>query len=240
MFNIPTDMEQDVDSLGGAGRVKESDVYEFTVENAYTGQSDKGSYFVQFDLTSAQGRHSERVYFTNKAGDVFFKDKESGAKKPLPGYILVNGISLLTTSHKIEEVYGKTEKKVIPVYDFDLKRTVDTEVNMITPMVGKTFKGGIIAAIEDKNTLVNGEYVPTGETRETVSLDKVFRSKDNKTPNEILAQEPEAAFMDRWLTKNKGVVLNKAKGAKGAQGTNGLPQVGASAPAATSAPNLFG
>ncbi len=239
MFNVPSNMQSETDSLGGGNKIEASAIIDFTIENAYTRRASTGSYCVRLELKSDQGYHSETLTIADSSGKVSsFRD---GNEIPMRGYTIANHISQMTTGQTITDMYQATERKTIKVRDFALQKDVDTEVDMIVGLVGKTFRAGTLVTEENKQLRdpATNKYAndPSGATVRRVRLDKIFRVRDNLTAVEILAQETEPKFYTSWVEKNAGQVHNRVREVAGAQGTAGLPQAGA---AAAAAPNLFG
>ena len=82
-----------------------------------------------------------------------------------------------------------------------------------------------------------GNWVPSGETRESNEVDKFFDSENGMTITEIEAGSIEAKFVKKWATKNRGVTKNKAKGATAAV-TSPKPGTGVAQPVGGD-PDLF-
>ena len=72
-----------------------------------------------------------------------------------------------------------------------------------------------------------GEYKPTGETRDENVIEKVFHDPTKMTVVEARQGATEPVFYEKWLSKNKGQVRNKAKGADGKDAQSGRPGGGA-------------
>lgn len=141
-------------------------------------------------------------FYINKAGD----------KKYLPGYLHANHLCLLTTKKEISSL--STEEKVISLYDFAAKANVPTKVNMVPDLLGKTVTLGIIKQVVDKNTKTDdGRWVATGETREENQVDRLFRSSDGRTVNEIKDNINPGVFLQQWADKWTGVTKTKTSGA---------------------------
>jgi len=112
------------------------------------------------------------------------------------------------------------EKKTIKIYDPELKKEMPKEVPVLLDLLGEDITCGVLKQVVDKTSKnASGEYVPTGETREVNEIDKFFRTSDKLTIAEIVAESTEATFYNKWVEKNKGKVVNKAKGVAGNTGS---------------------
>lgn len=239
--NIDTSgMEQSKDSLGGFSLL-DSDVYAGEIKLAFVGAADSGarSLTVHVALDSGQ-EYRETVYFTSgteKGGNPYYV--RDGKKIPLPGFTTANDLALLSTGFEL--LKQDAEEKVVKLYNKEAGGEIPTKVMALTGMHGKRVKLGIVKNIEDKTAknAATGQYEPTGETRETNNIDKVFHAESNKTVSEFTSGAEAAEFHDKWLDKNKGQVRNRAKGVAG---KTGVPGQGAptGAPAGTPGKSLFG
>lgn len=220
------------DSLGGS-RVLDTNVYKFKVQHAYATKSSGGAVGLAVNLKGEAGQELRQTFWmtsgTAKGCKNFYEDK-NGEKQYLPGFILANSLCLLTVGQEISSL--DTETKVIPLYNADAKAEVPTKVDMIMDLIGKEILAAVVRQTVDKTKKndATGVYEPTGETREENEIEKFFRERDRMTTAEIRAQAETASFIDTWITKNAGVVRNKAKGSTGNAGSAGLP-VAPAAPA---------
>lgn len=128
----------------------------------------------------------------------------------------------------------ETETKVVNLYSSEAKAEVPTNVEMLTELLGKQVLGGLIKQVVDKTAKdAAGNYQPTGETREENELDKLFRERDGKTTAEILAQAPEAVFIETWKKKWVGQVKDKSTKTAG---STGAPKAAGAAATGTAKP----
>ena len=117
---------------------------------------------------------------------------------------------------------------------------------MLVDLIGQPLFLGIVQQTVDKNQKneSTGEYEPTGETRDENVIEKVFHDPSKMTVVEARQGSTEPVFFEKWLSKNKGNIRNKAKGADGKGGAQsgrpggGAPQSGNGGQKKTS--SLFG
>lgn len=225
------------DVLGGGGAV-DSGVYTGTIKLAYAGMSSGGarSLTVHLDLDGREYR--EVLYVTNKQKQNYYE--KDGKKSPLPGFTVANDLALLATGLALSE--QEIEEKVVKLYDFDAKAEVPTKVQAMTSLHGRAISVGILKQLEDKKKKNDStqQYEPTGETRETNVIDKVFHAETGKTVSEYTAKVAEAEFQGKWKAKNDGVVRNKTTGATGKVGTPGQRAANDGGATKTASKSLFG
>lgn len=239
MFNNLTDqgLEKAEDRLGGGFSVRETDIYTFKIKAAYAGKSQGGAMNVSLIAVDSQGEYRETIYITNRKGENFFV--KDGKKIPLPGFTIINDLCLIATGEPLSE--QETEEKVINLYDFEAKKEVPTSVPMIMALLDAEVSLSIQKNLEDKNVKNDaGDYVPSGETRDTNTIGKVFHTETKMTVVEALEGAEEAKFWDAWLEKNKGKVFDRTK-----KDTGGGKPVGARPTPTAGAkeggrPSLFG
>lgn len=218
-------LEEEKDVLGGGSRILDTDVYDFKIKLAYMGQSKGGANNVNFVFETADSRElKQTIYVTSgqaKGCKTYYT--KNGKNFPLPGFSQVNAICLLTVGKEIGDL--DTEEKVINLWDFDAAAEVPTKVPMLMDLLNQDITLAVFKQIVDKNVDDGaGNWVPSGETREENEVDRVFRTRDGLTVNEIKANETEPKFKAAWVEKWQGEVKNKAKGAKAGGGsTAGAP-----------------
>lgn len=219
------DVKGNEDVVGGYASYP-SDIYEATVKVAYAGKaakSDAQNITVILDLNGKE--YNETIYFTNKQKEIFYKDKQSGEKKELPGFSTINELCLLTTDKELFE--QATEDKIVEIYDFDAKKKLPKSVPVLVDMIGAKVNLALLESIEDKNVQQpDGTYAPGGETRKQNSIKKFLYHADNRTVNEIKAQLDTATFAKEWADKNKGKTPDNSKGVSGNAGAPGRPDAG--------------
>jgi hypothetical protein len=224
-------IKTETDSVGGGGPVP-SGIYPSVVTMAFLQTSKSGALGVNLHLKEDGGKTIRQVIYITSGNakgnkNTFEKD---GVTSFLPGYNSIDSLCLLTVGSGLTEM--DTETKVVNVYDFDQKKEVPTEVEVIVGLLGQRIQAGIQKQIVDKNVL-NGEgkYVPSGETREVNEIDKFFRDEDGMTTAEIRGGAEEAGFYADWKKTWTGVVRNRTSnttaataGGSGTPGANAAPK----------------
>lgn len=224
--NLTTEgMEETKDVVGGGGyQPLASDVYPAMIKLAYAGKSrssDAQSITIHADINGNEFR--ETVWITSGKGVNYYVSKEDGKTRiPLPGFATIDELCLLATKEPLSA--QATEEKVVKLYNYEEKKELPTPVQVLTGLIGKQVKLGILREIVDKTARNDaGEYVPTGETRAQNVISKVFHAETNKTVNEYRHKVEEPEFCQAWISQNQGKDRNRAKGAatpaKGSTGT---------------------
>lgn len=203
-----SDIQDDKDTIGGSFTLPESGLYDATIKYAYLSKAQSGAGAVNFEFDMNGITHKETMYVTNKQGQNFYVDKKDGSKRYLPAYLNADSISLFATGKPLAEL--KDEAKVINLYNFEQKKEVPTEVPMLTELLGKTVKLGIVKERAFKQAKdASGNYVDTDEIRESATVNKVFSPKDGRTVNEVRAEQADAEFITKWKEKWEGNINDK-------------------------------
>lgn len=224
-------LEESQDRLGG-GKALETDIYTGKIKMAFAGASTRGAQFIGLEVDFPSGPYKETVYITNAKGENFFLNKQDQSKKvPLPGFTVIDDICLCTTGKPLAD--QGTEEKTIKVYDFDAKAEVPKAAQVLVELLGQEVSLAIQKVLEDKTKNDgNGNYVPTGETREVNTIVKVFNTAEKMTTVEARNGQ-DATFWDAWLEKNKGKTYDKTSKDAAAQGGQaGAPRAAGAAPQA--------
>ena len=228
------DIAAEKDSVGG-GFVLDSNVYNFTIKLAYLQKAASDALALVVHLTTEDNKDVRQQFWMTSGKEKgcknYFVDKK-GEKQYLPGFNMANSLCLLTVGKEISQMEAET--KVVNLYSSEAKAEVPTNVEMLTELLGKQVLGGLIKQVVDKTAKdAAGNYQPTGETREENELDKLFRERDGKTTAEILAQAPEAVFIETWKKKWVGQVKDKSTKTAG---TAGAPKAAGAAATGTAKP----
>lgn len=212
MFNKLSDknLEQAHDVVSSGYSPVITDIYTAIVKMAYGITSSGGALGVHLSLyLPALGReYNETIYVSDKSGNNYSIDKQSGKKRPLPGFTIINDLCLVTCDSPLASM--ETEDKLVPVYDYEEKKQVPTSVPVLTDLLGKEVYVAIFCKEENKKVKQdNGEYVATPETRMLNSIEKMMHNPSKMTVREAESGMDTATYYDAWLEANKGRVLDR-------------------------------
>lgn len=240
-------LEESEDRLGGGFQPQKTGAYDVTIKAFYAGVADSGAKNVSVIAILPDGKeYRETIYVTNKKGENFFLNKDDNSKKvPLPGFTTIDDICLAATGFPLAE--QSWEEKTIKLYDFDAKKEMNKAVMMATGVLGQPVTLGILQNLEDKTKKNDstGEYEPTGETRTTNTIGKVFHTESKVTMAEARNAKTEGEFYVEWCKRNTAETIVDKRKDKGAGGGKPVqkapPQAGGSAAAGAPAKkSLFG
>jgi hypothetical protein len=240
--NLNTDdLEKTRDSLGGMV-LFDSGIYEATIKLAYAGNSATSKAQSVNLLLELNGMdYRETFWVTSKTGSNFYLGKSDGKKNPLPSFVTVDELCLLSTGKPLNG--QTTEEKVIPLYDFEHKKDLPKNVYVITSILGEKVKVGIQkrSVFKQKKNTSTQEYEDTDEIVFENAIDKVFHLETGKTVNEY-RDGKEATFADQWLKKwdgkiNESKTKNKTPAAGNSKAVR--PEQGDAAGASRPAGSLF-
>lgn len=226
--NMTTDgLEESKDTLGSTFEALASGAYSANITLAYVGGTDKSKAQNITIHAKIDGKdYRETVWITNREGNNYYipKDAKDGkiTKHPLPGFTTIDDLCLLTTGSPLAE--QATETKVVKLYDFDERKEVPKEVQVLSNVMGKDVMLGIIRQIVNKQKRGDdGKYHDTEETRTENVIDKVFHAETGRTVNEYRHEVETAEFLSAWKERNDGKDRNRVKktvgGNSGASGT---------------------
>lgn len=197
-FNFGTEeLQENEERVGGGGfTADESNASLVLFENAYLTQSKHGAWAVNLQSKNKAGdERAYQIYFTNRKGEVFYKDKKSGNSVKLPGYQLLDSIALATCGKSFKEVLDNTKTKVIDLYDYESRKDVPTEVQTLPLICKKALILGVIKKIDNK--FKNGKK--TSEKRESNEIHMAFRKEDKLTPKEHASGASEPKMYNQWV-----------------------------------------
>lgn len=235
-------IEHEGDSLGGGSYILATDVYNLVVDMAYFEKAKSGA--LSFNVVlKGQNKETVRQKWWVASGDAkgnknFYTDKK-GKDHYLPDFTSANNFCLLACGKEISEL--NVEEKMLNLYDFEQRKEVPTKKDVGMDVLGKEVVVAVEKQIVDKTANDGaGNYLPTGEIRETNQIVKSFSPKDGRSAAEIRAELPaaEASFQESWIEKNKGTVNDLSTGVA-AGGTDGAPGVDSAAPASGETKSLF-
>lgn len=240
-------LEQSEDRLGGF-TVFETDGYDASVKMFYATKSDGGANGIFLILDIGGKEYRETLWITGKDGKNYYmvKDrdgKETGKKKALMGYEIVEDLCSVTLEKSLSEM--QFEEKVVNVYDSEAGKEVPKSVMVATEILGSQVTVGLEKSLKFKTKKVGNEYVETTETREENAIVKVFEYNTKLTMNEVRhAQEknidPVSDFYAKWVEKNKGKIKDMTKKGNANAGKTGKPGQAPQAGEGEKRQSLFG
>lgn len=206
--NNASKLEEVKDSVGGYS-VLETDIYKGTVKLAYLDVWGSGAHYVDLTLTLNGKDYNEKITITNKQGENFYE--KNGKNYPLPGFVTIDDICLVTVGKGLADMDEETEEKTVNVYDRDAGKEIPKVKQVLVGILGKSVAVAIQKSVETKMEKdADGKYtVATNETRESNALEKVFEPETMMTTVEARAEKTEGEFYEVWLDKNKGKTRDK-------------------------------
>lgn len=234
----------EADQVRGAKReALPSDIYNLMIKYAYGSKAKSGALGITVVLETADGtnrqiRMTEYVTSGDSKGNKTFyevdtKDASGNItgkeQRSLPGFLLIDSLCQIVAGKGLLQCVN--EKRTINLYNFDVKKEVPTEVDMLIELIGKPVCAAVLNQIQDKTakSAQTGEYEPTGKVFSTNVVDKFLDPMTRKTATE-LKNNLEADFAPKWQAKWQGQIDDQSKGSKDA-GMKGAPQAaGADAP----------
>jgi len=240
---MDTDAEALTDKVASAGGVLPSGIYPMQIKVAFVSIGATGSTNIVLHAESPDGQFfktSECVISGDAKGNHPYYIY-SGKKIPLMGWANMQQLCQLTLNKELSEM--ETEEKTIKLYDYESKKELPKEVDMITDLIGEAVYMAIREVRSIKQVqLESGAWVDTeGEDLEIVSkneIDKVYDIESKLTVIERDAGETEHAKYDNWEKVNKDKVKYK-KGVKDLE-KNGAKAAGtAGSPATTTQKKMF-
>lgn len=221
-LNTSEEVTPESDSLGGGGPW-DSGLYKVRVVMAYLQKAASGALALNLHLADENNRELRQTIYVSSGdakGNKTYYENAQGEKRNLPGFSLFRSLTLMTLNKEPTAI--TTEDKVIKVYSREAKAEVPTTVPVIVDLLDQEIIAGVVRQVEDRNVKDdNGNYVPSGETRETNEIDKFFHAGTRMTLAEAMAGETEGKFIDGWESKFAGTVRDKTSASKGA--ANGAP-----------------
>lgn len=219
-----TPAELDVDKVedtvgGGFEKIETTGMYEFTIKKAWADKSEGGAFNINLQLETDKGaRLNLTEYITSgtaKGCKNYYIDKK-GNKQFLPSYIKISQLdSLLGFSR----TYPKTELATVMIYDYNEKKEVPQEKEIVKEWIGKQIKALVVKKIEDK-------YSNPSESRTVFEVDYFLDFNTGKTRNEIVSGS--SGFAKKWLEKkDKDFVIDKRDKSKNYKPTNNRNSLGA-------------
>lgn len=201
-LNIPKNVAQEKESVGGKSFIVETGVYKGIIEVAYGSTAKSGAKAVNLHVRLVDGTVlRETVYVTNKQGGVTYTNKKDNTEHFLPGYSQINGLVELVTGKGLAS--ATMEDKVINLWNFDHKKEMPTTVPVLVDLTNKPIEVAVLKELVNKKEQVGNEWVATAETKEINTIDRFFDVETGKTIGET-REGSEAVFKDKWLKNWEG------------------------------------
>lgn len=214
---MDSDVEEATDTLGSGG-ILETGLYSIKLKAAYLGKSDKGATSVTIVGEMQNGssyKSTQWIVSGDEKGNKPFYVNNQGKKFPLPGYTIIDDICQIVAGVPLSDI--EMEEKTLKIYDYELKKEVNTEVDCICDLDGQTVVLAIQKIIENKSEKdEEGNYQPTRETRDINDISKVLN--DEGATRIELRDEEAVEWSEAWETKNKGKTRDKTSKEVGTEG----------------------
>ena len=216
------------DSVRSVMGILSTDIYEATVKEAYIDEKESGAMFFNATFSTSTGKLvalRECFQSGDKAKNpnaTYYTDKD-GVEHDMPGYAVSNevlvaimGEDVLNDNDEIRDLYdlhedGDVERKAIPIYDFNAKKKVPTQVPVVVPLVGKKIRIGVLDAFVDipaKRPDGTIDYnTPSGKSKRINQIDCFFNAETGQTYSEF-SSSVDAEFYKEWSDKSKGKVYD--------------------------------
>lgn len=205
------------DNLGG--RVLDSDIYVMKIKDAYLTKSNGGATGAVLIFDNDGSEFRQTLWITNKEGIPYFE--KDGKKRPLPGWALLNDLTLLVTDTPLENALDDTKEQAKMVYNVETQKEEPQNLPTLVNLIGKETMLGVLKVTEYKREQGgDGKWYDSSETRTINTIDKFFDPQTQATLNEIETYEgPEDEFQPRthnkWLSKWQGKEKDTTKNSKG-------------------------
>jgi hypothetical protein len=194
----------------------ETDVYKFKIDQAYVDKSKGGAGFMSLSMVAEDGRTmNQQVYFTSgddKGNRITFdvkkNGKPTGEEQYLPGFIIADDLHMMITEKPLSEM-DPTEK-LVRAWDPESGKEQPIEKDVLLDFKGAEVKLAIRKLMDFKTVNKDGVYVKTTDIINQNEIVKVFDAETDQTVSEIKAEE-DAAFMEKWISNYKGIVVDKTK-----------------------------
>ncbi|MCP3674987.1 MAG: hypothetical protein GY829_11035 [Gammaproteobacteria bacterium] len=208
-LQVDNAITEETDRLGGG--VPDSGLYDCAIEMAYVEESSGGAMGFHLSLATANGQNIRNTFYLTggkKKGQNNYYIDRAGNKQYLPGFSQGNSLAQLALGKNLAEL--TPEAKTILLYDFDAKKDIPQEKQVVTELIGQKIKVGVIKEIVNKNVKnADDVWVPIAETREQLIIDKFFEATTGCTVVERKAGVAQGEFINKWTAKNTGTVRNK-------------------------------
>ena len=187
-----------------------TDIYKAIVKMAYVQESSRGAMGIvlNFYLPHSGKDYKETLWVTSRDGHNYSVNKDTGKKQGLPGFNVVNDLCTVTLEKELADL--DTENKLVPIWNYETKTNVPTQVPVLTELLGKECYLAIYQNMENKQVSDGkGDYVATAEVRNTNTIEKVMHFPSRFTVKEATDGVEEPVYYDAWLQAHKDTVRDK-------------------------------
>lgn len=200
-------------------KIHKTDIYEATVSSLYLTETKNGATMANITLTLGDGNEFSNMQclarmVNGESSTTFVKD---GNEYPLPGYTLIDDLTMLLLGSELEDT--ETKPKYVKAYNSDTKQQEDTEVDFYTEVVDKKVKVAIAQVTKNKYDAKLKQ--DTNEKQEVNEIIKFLDPEDSSTVAELIHDSElddddedsaiAGTWAEKWLEKNKGEVIDKFK-----------------------------
>jgi hypothetical protein len=232
--------------VGGGFKIYPTSAYVAKIIKAFFTTSKEGANAVNLEMElskegQALGTYKETVYFTNRKGDTFYKDKNTGAEMALPGFTIVNELCLLLGGEELDTLNKQFGMTVEEIKNYATNTMDSVQVPSAKPLLGKTIGVLIQEVKEFSQEKINGVYVtsPDKYTRSSNAIQRFYNEINNCTVIETKSGLAEGVIVTKWLENNDQKVYDKTKGAPDNPRPKGTPVIATGESKATGAHSYF-
>jgi hypothetical protein len=210
------DAKQQAEKVGG-NFISKTGKYDGIVRMAYAVPSKSSdSIGIRVIIDTDSGEIQETVYISYQDGKTY-KTNDKGEKIENFGFTKMKRLNYLLTGNNS---IPNTEKKTIKIYDYDAKKDVPKEMDVITEWIKKPITVLAVAVKEFKQKNVNGTYVDTDEVKNKMDIKAYVDFETGKTATEKENGE-DAEYIKKWLDKyTSDYVIDKTNGKKPKEKSN--------------------
>lgn len=199
-------IEEGSERIGSGYNLLPSQIHALRLNQVYVTTTKSGGIAVTLDaVTKDEHKVTQTFYVTNAKKESFYIDKRSGKKMMLPSMLTINNLCKLLGFKSFGEVYTQRKLKAGVIFDWESRKEITKQVEMLTGLCGKVVAAAIVHRKENKSKKVGTKYVPINEARESNVILAFLHKSDNRTAQEI-AENADAKYVVDFLAKYEGKV----------------------------------
>lgn len=199
-------IEEGSERIGSGFNLLPSQVHALRLTQVYVTTAKSGAIAVTIDaVTKDEHKHSQTFYVTNAKKESFYIDKRTSKKTMLPSMVTINSLCKLLGFKNFGEVYAQRKLKAGVVFDWESRKEITKQLEMLIPLCGKVVNAAIVHRKENKTKKVGTKYVPTNEARESNVILAFLHKTDNRIAQEI-ADNADAKYVVDFLAKYEGKI----------------------------------